>query len=144
MASLVEDQAIRELLFSFMDQPILLKKDGMDVSPKKGIPIVPVLTEFMEFLYLNDIDRQLERHFRSCVRWNDQLIIPCFPDQFMKKKDDDDNVLNRLKNIVVEWGTAVSVMLMVPGGHPVEFKAGIIILTNEKRKKYFAKARRAK
>lgn len=41
VATLVEDQPIRELLFPLMDQPILLKKDGMDVSPKKGIPIIP-------------------------------------------------------------------------------------------------------
>lgn len=72
VSSMVSDQAICYLIFSFMDLPIL-DKTGNDLSKKEGIP---VLSEFLDHLYF--VDRTVETNYPylSCARLNSELGIP--------------------------------------------------------------------
>lgn len=62
VSSVVSDQAICDLILSFVDLPILDKR-GNDLSKKEGIPSVPLLPEVLFNVYLDDLDRSFERHF---------------------------------------------------------------------------------
>lgn len=126
VSSLVSDQVIRDLLLSFIDLPILLH-DGTDVSDQKGIPSVCVLTDFLENLYYIDIDHRIENSNPSLygARYNAELIIPVYPDQIKK----ENNAIKNFQNLLVGWNTIVNVMVIVPGGSPVEFNCGMIKVT---------------
>jgi hypothetical protein len=129
--SIVNNDLVK-LISSFCNAPIVDNMDR-DFSINTGVPPLPFIAEVLFNIYMDDIDREIEKRLPKLkyARYQNEILIPIFDEE---KEQSYCEVLN---DIFINECNLLSPTLerAVRGGESIPFSGGFILINNEGKSK---------